>query len=109
MKQLNDLPLKAVGQSWVRVGDIGQAEDANAVQYNLVRVEGQRSSYIAIMKQGGNSNTIDVVNGIRRVAAICMTFPSSYLQAYCSTNPCLSKRPFARFCTRQEWVWCLPA
>lgn len=69
MKQLNDLPLKAVGQSWVRVGDIGRAEDANAVQYNLVRVDGQRSSYIAIMKQGGNSNTIDVVNGIRRVAA----------------------------------------
>lgn len=68
MDELNQLPLKAVGQSWVRVGDIGKAEDANAIQYNLVRVEGQRSSYISIMKQGGNSNTIDVVNGIRKLA-----------------------------------------
>lgn len=68
MSQLNQMPLKAVGQSWVRVADIGKAEDANAIQYNLVRVAGQRSSYIAIMKQGGNSNTIDVVEGIRKLA-----------------------------------------
>lgn len=69
MGQLNQMPLKAVGDSWVRVADIGHAQDANAIQYNLVRVDGQRSSYIAIMKQGGNSNTIDVVDGIRKLAS----------------------------------------
>lgn len=68
MAQLNQMPLKAVGQSWVRVSDIGKAQDANAIQYNLVRVAGQRSSYIAIMKQGDNSNTIDIVDGIRKLA-----------------------------------------
>ena len=42
-----------------------KAEDANQIQYNLVRVDGQRSVYLPIMKQGGDTNTIEVVNGIR--------------------------------------------
>ena len=52
-----------MGNSWVTVGDIGKAEDANQIQYNLVRVDGQRSVYLPIMKQGGDTNTIEVVNG----------------------------------------------
>src|SRR5271165_3255044 len=46
MKQLNDVPLKADGDSWVRVSDVGKAEDAAAMQYNIVRVAGQKSAYI---------------------------------------------------------------
>src|ERR1035438_1688196 len=65
VKDLNSIPIKTVGTSWVTVGDIGKAEDANQIQYNVVRVDGQRSSYIPIMKQGGDTNTIDVVDGIR--------------------------------------------
>ena len=30
-----------------------------------MRVEGQSSAYLPIMKQGGDTNTIQVVNGIR--------------------------------------------
>ena len=62
---MNDVPIKMVGTKWVSVGDIGQAEDANQIQYNIVRVDGQKSAYIPIMKQGGDTNTIDVVNGVR--------------------------------------------
>ena len=40
------------------VGDVGKAEDANQIQYNIVRVDGQKSCYIPIMKQGGDTNTI---------------------------------------------------
>ena len=69
MKQLNSIPVKTVGQSWVRVSDIGHAEDANAIQYNLVRVAGQRSSYISVFKAGGNSNTLDIVDGIRSLSS----------------------------------------
>ena len=47
------------------VNDIGKAEDANQIQYNMVRVDGQRSVYLPIMKQGGDTNTIAVVEGIR--------------------------------------------
>ena len=43
VKDLNDIPIKTVGTSWVTVGDVGNAEDANQIQYNVVRVDGQRS------------------------------------------------------------------
>jgi multidrug efflux pump subunit AcrB len=65
MDQLGKVPVKTVGSSWVSINDLGKAEDANQIQYNLVRVDGQRSVYLPIMKQGGNTNTIQVVDGIR--------------------------------------------
>ncbi len=65
MDQLSKVPVKTVGNSWVSVGDVGEAEDANQIQYNVVRVDGQRSVYLPIMKQGGDTNTIAVVQGIR--------------------------------------------
>jgi multidrug efflux pump subunit AcrB len=67
MSQLNEVPLKAEGDSWVRVNDVGVAEDSNATQYNIVRVSGQKSSYIPILKQGGDTNTIQVVDGVRKL------------------------------------------
>ena len=63
--ELNSVPLKTVGTRWVSVGDVGEAKDANQIQYNVVRVDGQRSVYLPIMKQGGDTNTIQVVNSIR--------------------------------------------
>jgi len=67
MKQLGEIPIKTRGTSWASINDIGQAEDANQIQYSLVRVDGQRSVYLPIMKQGGDTNTIEVVNGIREM------------------------------------------
>jgi hydrophobic/amphiphilic exporter-1 (mainly G- bacteria), HAE1 family len=67
MKQLGELPLKVNGNSWVTVNDIGKAEDAHQIQYNIVRIDGQRSAYIPIMKQGGDTNTIAVVDGVRQL------------------------------------------
>ena len=65
MDQLNKIPIKTRGDSWVSVSDVGEAKDSNQIQYNVVRVDGQRSVYLPIMKQGGDTNTIEVVNGIR--------------------------------------------
>jgi HAE1 family hydrophobic/amphiphilic exporter-1 len=65
MEELSKIPVKTVGNSWVSINDIGKAEDANQIQYNVVRVDGQRSVYLPIMKQGGDTNTIAVVQGIR--------------------------------------------
>ena len=59
------MPLKSVGNSSVLVGDVGKAVDAGALQYNIVRIDGQRSVYVPIFKQGGDSNTIAIVNGIK--------------------------------------------
>jgi hydrophobic/amphiphilic exporter-1 (mainly G- bacteria), HAE1 family len=75
MAELNKIPIKTVGKSWVTVGDVGKAEDANQIQYNIVRVNGQRSSYVAIMKQGGDTNTIQVVNDIRKLKAKLVDIP----------------------------------
>ena len=63
--ELNSIPIKTSGTSWVSVSDVGEAKDANQIQYNIVRVDGQRSVYLPIMKQGGDTNTIEVVNGVR--------------------------------------------
>jgi multidrug efflux pump subunit AcrB len=74
---INQVPLKFSGQSPVRVGDIGNATDAYTLQYNAVRVDGQRSVYLPILKQGGDSNTIAVVDGIRKKLPRLFDIPPS--------------------------------
>src|SRR6202049_4561754 len=64
-KGLNEVPLKTEGEKSVFIGDVGKAVDGSALQYNMVRVDGQKSVYVAVQKQGGDTNTIAVVNGIR--------------------------------------------
>jgi len=66
VREMNDVPLKAIGNNVLRFGDIGHAEDASAIQYNIVRVDGQKSVYLPILRQGGNSNTIEIVDGVRK-------------------------------------------
>jgi hydrophobic/amphiphilic exporter-1 (mainly G- bacteria), HAE1 family len=67
VSQLNDVPIKTVGTKWVSVSDIGEAKDANQIQYNIVRVDGQKSAYVSVSKQGGDTNTIQVVNDLREL------------------------------------------
>ncbi len=61
---ITQVPLKMVGQSPVRVGDVATPQDSFGLQYNIVRVDGQRAVYLPIFKQGGDSNTIAIVNGV---------------------------------------------
>ncbi len=74
---MNSLPLKSVGNSSVLVGDVGKAEDSGARQYNIVRIDGQRSVCLPIFKQGGDSNTILIVNGIRSALKKLVDIPES--------------------------------
>ena len=73
--QINDMPIKTVGQASVLVGDVGRAKDAQQIQTNIVRVDGQRSVYLPILKQGGDSNTIAVVDGIREALSHLVDIP----------------------------------
>ena len=77
ISQMNDVPLKAIGNGLLRFGDIGHAEDSSAIQYNIVRVDGQKSVYLPILKQGGNSNTIAIVDGVRDRVKHLLDIPSS--------------------------------
>jgi multidrug efflux pump subunit AcrB len=65
IEDINSLPLKTVGNASVLVADVGKAKDASQIQYNVVRVDGQPSVYLPVLKQGGDANTISVVNGIK--------------------------------------------
>jgi len=65
IKEIDQLPVKTVKESPVRVADIGYAQDAAEIQTNIVRVDGQRSVYTPVMKQGGDTNTIAVVDGVK--------------------------------------------
>ncbi len=71
----NQIPLKSVGLGSVLVADIGKAEDAGAIQTNIVRIDGQRSVYIPILKQGGGSNTIAIVNGVKEATKHLVDIP----------------------------------
>ncbi len=72
---IDNVPIKTVGNSYVTIGDIGSAQDAHTIQTNIVRVDGQRSVYLPVMKQGGNTNTISVVNGVRDVLSHLVDVP----------------------------------
>ena len=75
--EMNDVPLKAIGNGVLRFADVGHAEDSSAIQYNIVRVDGQKSVYLPILKQGGNSNTIQIVNGVRDRIKNLLDVPNS--------------------------------
>ncbi|MGB8535052.1 MAG: efflux RND transporter permease subunit [Acidobacteriaceae bacterium] len=76
-KSMNAMPLKSYGNSSVLVADVGKAEDSGALQYNIVRIDGQRSVYVPVFKQGGNSNTITIVNGMKAAVKHLVDIPES--------------------------------
>ena len=75
MKDINMLPLKTVGEASVLVADVGKAQDASQIQVNKVRVNGQASVYLPVLKQGGNANTIAVVDGVKDVVSKLLDMP----------------------------------
>ena len=76
-EDIAQVPIKTVGQSPVRVGDIATPQDSFGRQYNIVRVDGQRAVYLPIFKQGGDSNTIAIVDGIRSTIQKLYDVPAS--------------------------------
>ena len=77
MEEINRMPLKSVGNGQLLISDIGEARDASAIQTNVVRVDGQHSVYIPILKQGGGGNTIAVVNGVRAAIGRLLDVPKT--------------------------------
>ncbi len=75
--EINQIPLKSVGLGSVLVADVGKAADAGAIQTNIVRIDGQKSVYIPILKQGGDSNTIAIVNGIKAATKDLVDVPDA--------------------------------
>jgi len=51
--------------------------DSSFLQYNIVRVNGQNPCTSRFLKQGGDTNTIAVVDGIRKAIKTLAIFPRS--------------------------------
>jgi multidrug efflux pump subunit AcrB len=75
LKEASQYPIKMNGGNPVLMSDVGQLKDAHALQYNVVHVNGQRSVYLPVMKQGGDSNTIAVVDGVRKTVTHLVDVP----------------------------------
>ncbi|HEX4172990.1 MAG TPA: efflux RND transporter permease subunit [Acetobacteraceae bacterium] len=64
LEQLNDLPIRTVGNATIYLRDVATVSDSFAPQTNVVRQNGKRGVLVSILK-AGNASTIDVVNYIR--------------------------------------------
>ncbi len=64
--ELNNLPIKVVGNSTIYVRDVAQVSDGFAPQTNIVRHDGRRGTLMTVVK-AGDASTIDVVKNIRQL------------------------------------------
>ena len=69
VSDLGDLPIKSVGGAMVYMHDVAHVHNGNAVQTNVVHVDGNRSVLISVFKNGATS-TLDIVSGIKKMLSI---------------------------------------
>ena len=62
--RLNDLPVKSVGGTVIRVRDVAQVRDGYYPQQNVVKQDGVHSAMLSILKNG-NASTLDIANGVK--------------------------------------------
>jgi multidrug efflux pump subunit AcrB len=75
IQELNDLPVKAAGNSTIYVHDVAHVRDGFSPQTNIVRRNGQRSALLSILKIGDTS-TLDIVKQVRAMLPkIAATLP----------------------------------
>jgi multidrug efflux pump subunit AcrB len=61
---LNNLPIKSVGDSTVYIHDVGFVRDGFPPQTNIVRVDGSRAVLMSVLKSG-DASTLDIIAGIK--------------------------------------------
>src|SRR5881409_580080 len=66
--RLNDLPIKTVEGTVIRVRDVAQVRDGYTPQQNLVRQDGLRSVLLSVLKNG-TASTLSVANGVKAAMA----------------------------------------
>jgi multidrug efflux pump subunit AcrB len=66
--ELANLPIKAVHGTMVYMRDIADVHFGNAVQTNMVHVDGNRSVLLSVFKSGATS-TLDIISGVKKMLA----------------------------------------
>jgi len=64
LDQFRNIPIKIVGSAPVYLGDVATVSDSFAEQVNIVRVNGHRATYLAILKHA-DASTLAVVDAAR--------------------------------------------
>jgi multidrug efflux pump subunit AcrB len=64
--ELNNVPVKVVGNSTIYLKDVSQVADGYIPQTNIVRHNGRRGVLVSVIK-AGDASTLTVVNGIRQL------------------------------------------
>ena len=64
--ELNDIPIKVVGDSTIYLKDVAYVCDGFAPQTNIVRQDGRRGTLVTVLK-AGDASTLDVVKGVRQL------------------------------------------
>src|SRR3984893_14147907 len=69
ISELGDLPIKSAAGTIVYMHDVAHVHNGNAVQVNVVHVDGNRSVMLSVFKNGATS-TLDIVSGIKKMLQI---------------------------------------
>src|ERR1700675_348827 len=73
--ELNDIPIRVVGNSTIYLRDVANVRDGFAPQTNIARQDGNRGVLLSILK-AGNASTLDVVKGVRALLPrVAQTLP----------------------------------
>src|SRR5438105_1336841 len=64
VEAFHDLPVNAMDGATITLGDVARVRDGYAVQNNMVRIDGRRATYLAILKKA-DASTLVVVEGAR--------------------------------------------
>jgi multidrug efflux pump subunit AcrB len=64
LDELNDLPIKAINSTVIKLSDVAHVRDGYSPQQNLVLVNGQRSVLTTVQKNG-NASTLDIVEHVK--------------------------------------------
>src|SRR5207253_910782 len=79
IEPLNNLPIKSVGGTVIKVGDVAQVRDGYMPQENIVRQDGVRSTLLSVFKNG-SASTLSVAAGVKAAMANILKTVTSDVQ-----------------------------
>ncbi|HVV27105.1 MAG TPA: efflux RND transporter permease subunit [Rhizomicrobium sp.] len=64
--ELNNLPIKQVGNATIYMRDVAHVRDGNPPQRNVVRMDGHRAVLMTVLKSG-SASTLDIVDSVKEI------------------------------------------
>ncbi|MFZ0887398.1 MAG: efflux RND transporter permease subunit [Candidatus Binataceae bacterium] len=71
VSDFNRLPIKVVGNTPVLLGDVAPVRDTHTVQTNVVRINGERATYLAILKHA-SASTLAVIDNVKKTIPLIL-------------------------------------